>query len=205
MREQGLTLVELMVVVAIVGILATLAVFTYTKQQQKVRASEVNAVFAEIQMRQEQFHLENGRYLDIGGDGEAAADYIPDMTTEGPSNSRRPINLATGGADNEWEPLRLNFDKSQLYCAYTVIANETDAPQGTAAQARLSGSRCDILTGIGPDAAVLPLPPTNWYCLIAICDLNGDGEQNPVSNPTRFSEYVKFSTRERIVVVNQGE
>ena len=64
LREQGFTLMEVMITVAIIAILAAIAVPVFTKQSRKSKASsEANAVFAELSVREEQYKLENGAYL----------------------------------------------------------------------------------------------------------------------------------------------
>src|SRR5690606_33138255 len=67
-HETGFTLIEVMVVVAVVGVLASVAVFMFGKQRTKARASEIPVVFGEFQLRQEQFHLENDEYLSTGNE-----------------------------------------------------------------------------------------------------------------------------------------
>ncbi len=42
---------ELMIVVAIVGILASIAIFMFTRHVAKAKASEVPAMFAELKIR----------------------------------------------------------------------------------------------------------------------------------------------------------
>ncbi|NVB79597.1 MAG: prepilin-type N-terminal cleavage/methylation domain-containing protein, partial [Kofleriaceae bacterium] len=50
--EQGFTIVELMVVVAIIAVLAAIVVPTFTKESKKSKAkSEVGAMFAELGVR----------------------------------------------------------------------------------------------------------------------------------------------------------
>ncbi|HWM85814.1 MAG TPA: hypothetical protein VNO33_08245, partial [Kofleriaceae bacterium] len=73
---------ELMIVVAIVGILASLAVFMFTRHVAKAKASEVPAMFAELKLRQQQFHLENEEYLSTGADDTAA---FPSVSPPGSS------------------------------------------------------------------------------------------------------------------------
>ena len=60
----GFTLIELMVVVAIVGVLAALAFPSYTNYQTKTKRALAKSFLNQIASRQEQFFADNKRYAD---------------------------------------------------------------------------------------------------------------------------------------------
>ncbi len=60
--EAGFTLVELMIVVAIIGILATIAVPQYSKFQAKARQAEVKISLGAAQSIESTFAVENNSY-----------------------------------------------------------------------------------------------------------------------------------------------
>lgn len=62
MHRQGFTLVELMIVVAIVAVLAAIAIPTFQGYVQRARASEATTFLAEIRQRQESYRAEFGQY-----------------------------------------------------------------------------------------------------------------------------------------------
>ncbi len=152
-RQSGVTLVELMIVVAIIGILAAVAVFMFSKSAAKARASEVPAMFAELRIKQEGYHLENGVYLSTGA-------YYP----------RAPASLTADAAafyplpaaPSPWRALRINSDKDSVYCSYKAVAGTpSDTPGAEANAFGFTGTQ-----------------PTNWFYMLAQCELDGDTSQH---------------------------
>ena len=61
-RMQGMTLIELMTVVAVVAILGSLAVNTYRGYLLRSNRTEARVALLQIQANQEKFFLQNNRY-----------------------------------------------------------------------------------------------------------------------------------------------
>jgi prepilin-type N-terminal cleavage/methylation domain-containing protein len=61
-KQQGFTLVELMVVVAIIGILAAIAIPTYSGYIRRARASEASANLQGIRIKEESYFSEFNQY-----------------------------------------------------------------------------------------------------------------------------------------------
>ena len=151
-----MTLIELMIVVAIIGVLASLAVFMFNRSKRNALASEVPAVFAEFRIRQEGFHLENGSYNPTNSTNVETV-WFP-ATPAIPKDGATDI---TGSMPTEWRQLRFSSDKNALYCSYVNIAGApADNPQA-------------IAQGFGFDSTTKP--PTNWFYMLAFCDLDGSG------------------------------
>ena len=97
---DGFTLVELMVVVAIIGILSSVAIPNYQKFQAKARQSEAKISLSGIQMALSSFGADNGSFTSC----LSAAGYIPGgwTNTGGPTanaNSNRKTYYSHGIGD----------------------------------------------------------------------------------------------------------
>jgi type IV pilus assembly protein PilA len=66
-RRDGFTLVELMIVVAIIGLLAAIAVPAFLSYQLRAKRSEAYGNLVSIARAQESFFTANGVYHDTGG------------------------------------------------------------------------------------------------------------------------------------------
>lgn len=63
-RRPGFTIIELAIVLTIVGILASLAVYTYQKIANKARFTQAKIVLKHLQKMETIYLTENGRYTD---------------------------------------------------------------------------------------------------------------------------------------------
>ena len=70
-KESGLTLIELLIVIVIVGILAAVAIPTYTGYTQRGRRADAKTALEQLRASQEVFRAENGRYANDATDGSA--------------------------------------------------------------------------------------------------------------------------------------
>ncbi|MCB5190746.1 prepilin-type N-terminal cleavage/methylation domain-containing protein [Methylobacillus arboreus] len=61
-RQQGFTLIELMVVVAIIAILASIAVPSYTRYVARAKIAEAISQLSDIRNRMERSYQDNRRY-----------------------------------------------------------------------------------------------------------------------------------------------
>jgi prepilin-type N-terminal cleavage/methylation domain-containing protein len=67
MSRKGFTLIELMIVVAIIGILAMIAIPAYVGQQKSAARTEAYSNLQNLRLLEEQYFAENGCYYRTGG------------------------------------------------------------------------------------------------------------------------------------------
>ncbi len=69
-KEHGFTLIEVMIVVGIIGILASIAIPSYQESVRKSRRSDAQAALVNLENFMERIFTENGTYnVDLDGDG----------------------------------------------------------------------------------------------------------------------------------------
>lgn len=80
-RQKGITLIELMMALAIVGILASIAYPSYQQHLVKSRRADAQAALLELAGFLERSYTVNGCYNDKGGDGICGTsdDTLPDL------------------------------------------------------------------------------------------------------------------------------
>jgi prepilin-type N-terminal cleavage/methylation domain-containing protein len=162
--QAGFTLIELMIVVAVIAILAKIVVPYFTRESRKAKAdTEIAAMFTEIATKEEQYKSDNGAYLD--------ATQCPTTT----STSGVNFNTTCGSSGN-WPSLRINATDSAIRCKYTITkgaANSAFTPPSPFTVPCSSGAACSTVT-----------PATSWYYVTAICDMDGQGDAS--TNTTFF-------------------
>jgi type IV pilus assembly protein PilE len=125
-RNKGFTLIELMIVVAVIGILAAIAYPSYTEQINKGRRASAKAVLLDAQAYMERIYSENYSYAaDTAGTAIDSTTYFRSNFTVAP----RP------GEGNE----AYNITLSSTTNTYTVTA----APITTGP---MNGDKCGSFT-----------------------------------------------------------
>lgn len=64
--NRGFTLIELMITVAIIGILASIALPAYSDYVRRGKISEATATLSDLRVRQEQYYQDNRTYVSGG-------------------------------------------------------------------------------------------------------------------------------------------
>jgi type IV pilus assembly protein PilA len=108
-RRGGLTLIELMIVVAIIGILAAIAIPNFVRFQLRAKSSEGKTNIAAIRTAEESYFAEFGNYV-------AAASAPP--TLNSPPSAKQEFSDPSGGFDTiGWQP------EGQVYFRYAVATS----------------------------------------------------------------------------------
>jgi type IV pilus assembly protein PilA len=134
-NQSGFTLVELMVVVAIIGILASLAIPQYSKFQAKARQSEAKVGLSGLYTAEQSFQAEQGKFTtsfeDIGFSASGGKRYysigysasnrpgttaLPNFTSAG-DTFKSVQNMCSGTTIDPTGTVSANFD------TYTATAN----------------------------------------------------------------------------------
>lgn len=74
--QQGFSLIELMIVVAIIGILSSIALPKYTDYVKKGKAAEATSTLANLKVRMEQYYQDNRTYVGGGCAPASGAKYF---------------------------------------------------------------------------------------------------------------------------------
>lgn len=176
-RQAGFTLAELLAVVAMVGILATIAMFSFRSYLRSSKVSEATAMVGHIRAAQESFRSETMTYLDVSTD---ATSWYP----AGPNSRKRAWEFEhVDGV--RWKQLGVRSD-SPVYFGYVTkagLAGTTPMqPQNTIANIEFMPSG--------------EVPREPWYVIHAAGDLNEDGV---------FCNVIGSSFTGEIYVENEGE
>lgn len=122
--EKGFTLIELMIVVAIIGILAAIAIPNFLKYQAKSRQSEART--------------------NLGGIFVAETSYFGELSTYGPFSA---VGFALAGATNRYtyrsgaagdvinSAIPVNSALAEGSCGGVIVASQNTAPMGFTATA----------------------------------------------------------------------
>jgi general secretion pathway protein G len=96
--EQGFTLVELMVVIVIIGLLATVVIINVMPAADRAAATKARADIATLEQALQMYRLDNLRYpsADEGLQALVAGNYIPRLPDD---PWERPYNYSAPGPD----------------------------------------------------------------------------------------------------------
>ncbi len=149
-NNNGFTLIELMIVVAILGVLAAVAIASYNAYVRRSHNAEATALLADIRLKQEAYRGAFHEYLDVSADCEG---WVPRAkpTADAASSSGIDADCAT-----TWRRLGVVFPNSMFF----VYDTQAGVPGGTPA---------DRYTAA-------PSARDFWYGASAIEDLNGDNK-----------------------------
>ena len=148
--QKGFTLIELMIVVAIIGILAAIAIPAYQDYTARAQVSEGLSLAGGMRVNQEERMQTRGRLHGDGaftegvdGDDDGAAGQYTQVVTTSTAGTihiqMRPIDIAAPIRSKTWElfPILRDEDNRPIDPSADVVAGNSDA-------VRITGWRCQM-------------------------------------------------------------
>jgi type IV pilus assembly protein PilA len=175
--RRAFTLVELMIVVAIVGVLAVIAVVGYRKLVLSGKVTEAKNVISGVRLAQEEYKTERGVYANIG-----ASSLCPNPAS-GTAQAKWAWDTACSGGVGTWAMLPFHPD-GPVQFGYATVAGTGTPP-----------------SPIGQPVTFVTVPGTvgtnPWYYVTASADLDANGGA--------FTELVGTSWQNTIFTFQEGE
>ena len=166
-KASGFSLIELMVVVLIVGILASMGMYGYGKWIGRARRAEAVGMLAEMSSKEMLYFGEFGAYLPLRVTpndvtvNETPGEFYPISPNDPALESKRTsTSIANaGGWPVAWRSIGMRPHRTELYCTYLLNAGPPGViPAGATYGVRILG------------AATIPIP---WFYAIAACNFEG--------------------------------
>ena len=158
-RREGFSLVELMVVVAIIAILAAVAIPQYKKYQLKAKTSEAKVNIGAIRSLEEAYSVENDYYVLTNW----APGKIPGVA---------PGKFAENGTNNGFDIIGF-APSGKVYYSYAVLNSENETAD------EYSSDNSTELDGIQ-----VKITNSTDIRIWAIGDLDGDGDMGGNPDPS---------------------
>src|SRR5690606_6165836 len=184
---RGFTLVELLTVVAILGIMATLAIVGYTKNVRNARRTEVIGDLSNLSLRENGLMSVRGHYASTST-GEDDTYPVPpgDLATKDGAiqwsiadegYTRDAVAIGTpyfraGGVEHGFDAMSFMPEGGRSFCVYGVISGD-----GTNGEFGDEPPGLPLATEVFPagDVQLARFYARDWFYAFAKCDFDRDG------------------------------
>jgi type IV pilus assembly protein PilE len=138
-RSAGFTLIELMIVVAIIGLLAAVAVPAYLDHVRKARRADAITRISQVQQAQERWRANNATYGTLANVGVAATNADGFYTLSVPSNSATVYQVLATATGAQLGDTNCRFMQLTMSGGNATLASGPTSGLGNAAAAN---NRC---------------------------------------------------------------
>lgn len=130
-REAGFTMIEIMIVVVIIGILASMAFPSYVEYVRKSAATEAPTVLSDMRTKMEQYYLDNRKYGTGGVCGLAWSNPPTNTCPSGQTCTYFTYSCTTAGATDQTYLLTATGKTGSKVDGHVYTLTETNTRQTT--------------------------------------------------------------------------